>query len=363
MAELRPDLPCNNLPLLPPQAELETKAVLKQAARAHRMLAELKGYAEQLPSKDIILGTITLQEAKDSSEIENIITTKDELYSQLATTRAVDNPAVKEVLAYRRALYKGFDIIKEKELLTVNTIVDIQQELEQNNAGVRKLPGTKLVNDASGEVMYTPPDNESTIHKLLGNLEQFILQADDGIDPLVKLSVMHYQFESIHPFYDGNGRTGRIMNVLYLVMENLLNDPILYLSRYIIRHKPDYYRLLREVTFENNWEEWVLFVLTAVEDTSRFSLELSRRIMAALEEVSALMKAKLPKYYSRELAELLFKNMYTKIGHLVDSGIASRNIAANYLKELEKLGVLQSKKVGREIIFVNKALYDLLQEI
>jgi Fic family protein len=363
MPELKPDLACNNLPLLPPEMELETKTVLKQATLTHRVLAELKGYAEQLPSKDIILGTITLQEAKDSSEIENIITTQDELYSQLASNQAVKNPAVKEVLAYRKALYKGFDIVKDKELLTVNTILEIQQELEQNNAGVRKLPGTKLMNDATGEVMYTPPDNEETIYTLLSNLEQFINRADDELDPLVKLAVMHYQFESIHPFYDGNGRTGRIMNVLYLVMEKLLSEPILYLSRYIIRHKSDYYRLLREVTFQNNWEDWILFMLTAVEDTSRFTLQLSQSIIAALDEVTARMKEKMPKYYSRELAELLFTNMYIKIAHLVDAGIASRNIAANYLKKLEGIGVLQSKKVGREVIYINKPLYALLQEI
>jgi len=353
--------PYNDLAFIPPIIELETKEILKQALKSHKILAELKGFAEMLPEKNIIINSIILQEAKGSSEIENIVTTHDELYRELSVHKKNINPAIKEVLAYRSALYKGFEEIIKNKLLTTNTIIAIQQELEQNNAVIRRLPGTKLMNDKTGEILYTPPDNESTIHSLLTNLEIFINE-DDEIDPLIKLAIIHYQFESIHPFYDGNGRTGRIINVLYLVLQDLLNEPILYLSRYIIKHKVDYYRFLREVTTDENWHQWILFMLKAIEETSFQTLKMCKDISSLIDKVTNKVKSKLPKIYSKELIETIFKNVYTKTIHLVNAEIASRNIAAKYLKNLESIGILKSIKEGREMIYINIPLFNLLKE-
>lgn len=356
-----PDKPYNELPYLPPKADLETKTILKKIVIAREKLAELRGYAELLPNKNIILNTLILQESKDSSEIENIITTQDELYQAAVSEKTSKNPAVKEVLNYRSALYKGLNLIRNNKILTVNMIADIQKELEQNDAGIRKLPGTKLVNDKTGEVLYTPPDNETNIRNLLSNLEQFINEEDNELDPLVKMAVAHYQFESIHPFYDGNGRTGRIINVLYLILKGLLLEPLLYMSRYIIQNKPAYYHLLRQVTFNNNWESWILFMLEAVERTAVHTLTLSRDIIALMEKTGEKIRLKKPKIYSREFLELLFTNVYTKIGHLTESGIASRNIASSYLNGLEEIGILQNFKIGRETLYINFNLFDLLK--
>ncbi len=353
--------PYNDLSLIPPKIDLETKDILIQALKSHKILAELKGFAEMLPEKKIIINSIILQEAKDSSEIENIVTTHDELFRELSVQKKTVNPAIKEVLAYKGALYKGFQQVIKKKLITTNGIIKIQQELEQNNAGIRKLPGTKLVNDKTGKVLYTPPDNETTIRKLLANLEYFINE-EDAIDPLIKLAIIHYQFESIHPFYDGNGRTGRIINVLYLVLQGLLNEPILYLSRYIIKNKSEYYRLLNEVTTKENWYQWILFMLKAIEETSFQTLKMCKDISTLIDEVTVKVKAELPKIYSKELIETIFKNVYTKIAHLVDGQIASRNIAAKYLKNLESIGILKSTKEGREVIYINVPLFTLLKE-
>ncbi len=361
MKTFSPNRPFNELPLLPPKAEIETKAVLKQLVTASQVLAELKGYAELLPNKAIIINSIILQEAKDSSEIENIVTTHDELFRAMAAAKKTMGPAVKEVLNYRSALYKGFNMVKGHHLLTTNIIVAIQEELEQNRAGIRKLTGTKLVNDRTGKVMYTPPDNEETIRDLLQNLEAFINSDTDKFHPLIKLAIIHYQFESIHPFYDGNGRTGRIINVLYIVMKELLTEPLLYLSRYIIEQKANYYRLLRKVTTENAWDEWVGFMLTAVERTAGYTLALSKKIVALMENVRISMQKELPKIYSHELVETLFINVYTKIDHLVERNIASRNVAGRYLKELESIGILKRVKSGRDVFYINEELYDLFK--
>lgn len=362
MNKFTPDQPFNALPLLPPKADIETKSVLKKLVTASQVLAELKGYAEMLPNKAIIINSIILQEAKDSSEIENIITTHDELFRAMVVSTKAAGPAVKEVLNYRNALYKGFDLVQKHNLLATNVIVDIQQELEQNRAGIRKLPGTKLVNDSTGKVMYTPPENEKTIRDLLKNLETFINTDPESLHPLIKLAIIHYQFESIHPFYDGNGRTGRIINVLYLVMKGLLSEPLLYLSRYIIEHKADYYRLLRQVTSDNAWEEWICFMLTAVEKTSGQTLALIKEIVALMDNTRKSMQKELPKIYSHELAETLFTNVYTKIDHLVEKNIASRNVAGRYLKSLESIGVLKREKVGRDVFYINTRLYDLFKK-
>ncbi len=356
-----PEKPYNDLPLLPPKTEIETKAVLKKLVTAGQSLAELKGYIELLPSKSIILNSITLQEAKDSSEIENIVTTHDQLYKAISASKTVTDPSVKEVLNYRDALYKGLTLVREHKLLTTNTIIEIQQELEQNKAGIRKLPGTKLANDRTGEVMYTPPENEKIIRDLLTNLEAYINTADDNIHPLVKLAIIHYQFESIHPFYDGNGRTGRIINVLYLVIKDLLTEPILYLSRYIIENKSEYYTLLRKVTTDNAWEDWICFILTAIEKTSSYTLALCKEIIAIMEKVRKTLQDERPKIYSHELLEILFTNVYTRIDHLINKNIASRNVAGKYLKELESLDILKGEKVGRDVFYINVGLFDLLK--
>jgi Fic family protein len=356
-----PDKPYNDLPLLPPKVEIETKAIFKKLVSAGQFLAELKGYAELLPNKAIIINSIVLQEAKDSSEIENIITTHDELYRAIAADKTTMDQAVKEVLNYRSALYKGFELVKEHNLLTTNSILAVQEELEQNKAGIRKLPGTKLVNDKTGEVMYTPPENENTIRDLLANLEAFINTDAEAFHPLVKLAIIHYQFESIHPFYDGNGRTGRIINVLYLVMKGLLSEPLLYLSRYIIQHKSEYYGLLRKVTSENTWEEWICFMLSAVEKTACNTLALCKEIVALMENARKTIQTELPKIYSHELVETLFTNVYTKIDHLVQDGVASRNVASKYLKALESIGILKSEKAGRSVFYINTRLYDLFR--
>ncbi len=356
-----PEKPYNDLPLLPPKAEIETKAVLKRLVIATQLLAELKGYVELLPNKAIIINSIILQEAKDSSEIENIVTTHDQLFRAIATNKKTVEPAVKEVLNYRSALYKGFYLVKEHNLLTTNTIVDVQEELEQNRAGIRKLPGTKLVNDKTGKVMYTPPENEKTIRDLLANLEAYINSDPEPLHPLIKMAIIHYQFESIHPFYDGNGRTGRIVNVLYLVMKGLLSEPLLYLSRYIIQHKSDYYGFLRKVTAENAWEEWICFMLTAVEKTAGYTLTLSKQIVSLMENTRESMQTELPKSYSHELVEALFTNVYTRIEHLVEKNIASRNVAGRYLKDLESLGILEREKIGRDVFYINSRLYDLFK--
>lgn len=358
---LSPDEPYNDLPLLPPRAEIETNAVLKKLVAAGQFLAELKGYVELLPNKAIIINAIILQEAKDSSEIENIVTTHDQLYRAIAADKTAVEPAVKEVLNYRSALYKGFSLVKKHNLLTTNTIIAIQQELEQNNAGIRKLPGTKLINDRTGLVM-TPPENEKTIRALLSNLEAYINTDTETLHPLIRLAIIHYQFESIHPFYDGNGRTGRILNVLYLVMKGLISEPLLYLSRYIIEHKADYYTLLRKVTFENAWEEWVCFILTAIEKTAVYTLTLSREIVALMEKTRQTMQKERPKVYTHELLEILFTNVYTRIDHLVEKNIASRNVAGRYLKELESIGILKREQIGRDAFYINAELYDLFKK-
>jgi len=354
-----PDEPFNNLPFLPPKGFRESERILRQLVLSHKVLAELKGYSELLPNKNIILNSITLQEAKDSSEIENIITTQDELFKAIALQKKIDRPEIKEVLNYRKAIFTGLSRIKKNKMLTTNFIIDIQREIENNSAGIRKLPGTKLINDATGETMYTPPDNEKIIRDLLTNFERFMNEESDNYDDLIKMAMLHYQFEAIHPFYDGNGRTGRIINVLYLVLKGLLNEPFLYLSDYIIKTKSEYYRLLRSVTTHNNWEEWILYILKAIETTSVSTLLLSKKIISLMERTADKIKKERPKIYSRELLEILFSNVYSKISHLTGAKIASRNIAANYLKELEKIGILAGEKIGREVIYVNKELFNL----
>jgi len=348
------------LPILPPNVDLETKTVLKQLARANRALAELKGYADTIPNKHILINAVMIIEAKDSSAIENIITTHDDLYKAMSDASGASS-AAKEVVSYRTAVWFGYEQVKAREMLTTNMIVEIQGVIEKNRAGIRKLPGTVLMNERTGETVYTPPSGEDEIRTLLSNLEKYINEYFDDIDPLIKLAVIHYQFESIHPFYDGNGRTGRIINVLYLVLKELLDSPILYLSSYIIRNKSAYYKLLQEVRTEENWEEWIVFILTGIEETAEETLNLVKRINAEVEAMSAEIKEKLPKIYSKELIDLLFYEFYTKIIYIENGLSVSRKTAVNYLTSLEKEGLLTSEKIGKERIYQNKRLYDLVK--
>lgn len=350
----------HNLKLLPPQIELETKMVLKQLARSHRTLAELKGFADMIPNKNILINAVTINEAKDSSEIENIVTTHDELF-KVMSGESYKNPAAKEVVNYRSALWHGYKLVKEKGFLATNMIIEIQQLIESNRAGIRKLPGTVLRNEVTGEVIYTPPTGEQEILSLLSNLEKYINNDYDNIDPLVKLAVIHYQFESIHPFYDGNGRTGRIINVLYLVLKELLDSPILYLSKFIIRNKSAYYKLLQEVTTKGNWEEWILFILQGIEETAEETLILVKEINTLLENTAEQIKEALPKIYSRELVDLIFYEFYTKISYIQDGLNVSRKTASTYLSSLEDTGFLVSEKIGRERIYLNKGLFQIVR--
>ncbi|PUU95509.1 MAG: filamentation induced by camp protein fic, partial [Halanaerobium sp.] len=260
-----------NLKMLPPELNPDQSQILKQLIRSHKALAELKGFSETVPNKNILINSVIINEAKDSSEIENIITTHAELFRAMSKEN-YKNPAAKEVVNYRRALWRGFELIKEKQLLTTNMIIEIQSIIEKNNAGIRKVPGTVLKNPQNGEIIYTPPESERRIRELLSNLENYINEDSDEVDPLIKMAVIHYQFESIHPFYDGNGRTGRILNVLFLVLKDILNSPILYLSKYIIENKNRYYSLFQEVRENKGWDQWIIYFLKALEETAIASL-------------------------------------------------------------------------------------------
>ncbi len=346
---------------LPPKAELETTRVLKQAAASHRALAELNGYANIIPNKNILINAITINEAKDSSEIENIITTHDELYKAMVQ-KSYKNSAVKEVVNYRSALWYGYEFVKKNEMLTVNAIIDVQKKIENNDAGIRSQPGTKLINDATGEIIYTPPESKEEIIELMKNLEQYINVDNDSIDHLIKLAAIHYQFEAIHPFYDGNGRTGRIINILYLALKGLLESPILYLSKYIIRNKSDYYRLIREVCTLNNWKEWILFILAGIEETAVETLLMVKNINNEFNQYADDLANALPKIYSKELVELLFFEFYTKIIYIEKGLGVSRKTASTYLNVLEDKGFLSSEKVGKERIFMNQRLLTVVKK-
>ena len=347
----------NNLPL---DIDIETKAILKKSILANKALAKLNGVAKIIPNQAILINSLILQEAKDSSEIENIITTHDELYQSSLDISNISH-ATKEVQNYSRALLKGFDLVKDNSLLLTRHIVDIQQELEGNVAGIRKQSGTVLKNQATGEVIHTPPQEESTIRKLLDNLEQYI-NTNDGIDPLIKMAIIHYQFETIHPFYDGNGRTGRIINILYLVLNELLDLPILYLSSYIIKHKADYYRLLQEVRTKGSWEEWIIYILEGIEQTATKQVQLINDIKELMDNTKEKLKSELPKIYSKDLLEVLFIHPYTKIDMLVDNLELHRDTASKHLKAMEKIGILNSVQIKNSKFYVNVKLFELLQK-
>lgn len=355
-----PGAPFNSLPLLPPQADLETRPILRKLATASRALAELKGVARTIPNQTILINSLTLQEAKASSEIENIVTTNDELYKGFSASTGAIDPATKEVLRYREALGHGLRLMQKKGELTTSLFEEVVRRITQDGAGIRKAPGTVIWDEKSGKTLYTPPEGEKLIRDLLANLEQYV-GTTDHVDPLVKLGVIHYQFEAIHPFSDGNGRVGRILGILYLVQQKLLDQPILYLSRYIIEHKSRYYALLRAVTERGSWEEWILYMLEAVEQTARLTRDRIVLIRDLLEDTLVRARAELPKrVYSKELIELLFHQPYTKTQFVVAAGLAERKTATEYLRELEKAGVLKSEKVGKEVLFLNVKLFRLL---
>lgn len=352
----------NNLAPLPPLVDLETKNIFKQLTKSAVALAELKGLVNTLPNPYILLNAIILQEAEASSEIENVITTQDKLYQALISQNQVSvDPATKEVLRYREALLHGLKIIEKKGFLNTNCIVEIQAILEENSAGIRKLPGTTLTNTKTGKVIYTPPDNYTSIVKLLKNFEDYINIDDDDISSLIKVAVQHYQFESIHPFYDGNGRTGRIINILYLILKGQLEQPILYLSKYIIDNKSDYYRLLQEVRTKNLWEEWVLFILKGIEETANETKIQINKINKLFSKTESLVKKENAKIYNKELLELLYEHPYSKVEYVVKRLGVSRITATKYLQSLVDMDILEIKQVWKENLYINKELFQLFK--
>ncbi|MBF2710002.1 Fic family protein [Flavobacterium soyangense] len=347
------------LPPLPPQAEIETIAILKQLSQSHRYLAELKGTSKTIPNESILINTLTLQEAKDSSEIENIITTHDDLYKEniLIDTK---KPASKEVYNYAQGLKLGFEIVRKERLLLNKHILTVQKELLANNAGFRTQAGTKLVN-SQGQTVYTPPQNATEVLDLMSNLEKFINDNDfSNLDPLIKMVIIHYQFESIHPFYDGNGRTGRIINILYLVLQGLLDIPILYLSRYITQNKAEYYQVLQDVRTKEDWEQLVLYFLKGIEITAKETIDLITNISNLMQQYKTDIQEKLPKIYSQDLINILFKNPYTKIEFVEKELRINKRTAQNYLDIVAKNGFLEKTKIGKSNYYMNNALIKVL---
>jgi len=353
----RPAQPFNELQRLPPKAELETRAILKACIGARTALAELKASASLIPNPAVLINTIPLLEARASSEIENIVTTADHLFQFAQDEATAPDAPTKEALRYRTALRRGFDSLDRRPLST-STAVAVCRTIRGVHVDVRRIPGTVLKNPNTGKVVYTPPAGER-LRDLLANWEKF-LHEETGIDPLVRMAVAHYQFEAIHPFTDGNGRTGRILNLLFLVEQELLRMPILYLSRAIVHRKADYYRLLLEVTTKDAWEPWILFIVSITEETARWTTGKIQAMRALLKATADHVKMRAPKLYSYELVELLFTQPYCRIANVVNAGIAKRQAAAEYLKELTAIDVLREKKVGREKMFINPRLMKLL---
>ena len=351
------ETPYNDLPILPPDLErIETRSVLKACISARAAIAELKTAGELIPDQGLLINILPMLEAKDSSRIENIVTTSDQLFQYADRADGAD-PATKEAARYRTALYDGYTHLEDYPLCT-NTAVAICTKLRAVQTDIRKTPGTVL-RDQNNNVVYTPPVGEDSIRELLANWERFI-HGDDDLDPLVKMAIAHYQFECIHPCPDGNGRTGRILNILYLIQSELLSLPILYLSRFILERRDDYYTLLRRVTEEGDWESWILFMLEAVESTSRWTTDKISIVRALMAETTEYVREKLPKIYTHELVQALFAQPYCRIDNLVERGVAKRQTASTYLKQLVEIGVLEEMSVGREKLYINTRL---LQEL
>ena len=359
MGQEAPYLALKKLP--PERSKIETIKILRQVNRATAALAELKGFAKTIPNQTILINAIVLQEAKDSSEIENIITTQDELYRALSINKITISSSTKEVVNYRKALFHGYDLIQKQGFLRVNDIISIQQSLVENSSGIRNMPGTVLKNDKTGEVVYTPPQDKKDIDNLLSNFIKYFNHDETDIAPLINLAVLHYQFESIHPFYDGNGRTGRILNILFMIINKLIEIPILYLSSYIIANKSDYYRLLNHINKTGEWEEWIIFMMKAVEITSIETINKITSIKELLEQTIEDVQKYAPKVYRKEFVELLFEQPYSKIEFVVKRLNVERKAASRYLKELEAIGILESRIVGRETLYLNKRLIEVLK--
>jgi Fic family protein len=356
-----PKRPHNDLPILPPTAAVESVPVLKACIAARAALAELKATGALIPNQAVLINTIPLLEAQASSEIENIVTTCDALFRFATEDSAAADPATKEALRYRRALFRGFEAIRTRPLAT-NIAVEVCSVIKGTDMNVRRVAGVALASDARGTVVYAPPEGEDRLRRLLANWEVY-LHAADGPDPLIRMAIQHYQFEAIHPFTDGNGRTGRILNLLYLVDRGLLDTPVLYLSQAIIARRADYYRLLLEVTQSGAWEPWIIYMLHAVTTTALWTTTRIRAIRNMLDEVGETIRQSAPKIYSRELAELIFALPYCRIQNVVEAGIAQRQSASVYLKKLVSIGVLEERKSGRERLFINPQFLKLLMRV
>ena len=362
MTKFDKNIPYNKLPYVPPKIELENKRILKKAISANRELANMVGFCKQLPNEAIFYhSAFLIKEAKDSSEIENIVTTNDELYQALASSKIVTDPNTREVLHYIDALWVGLKEMENTKVLTTRTFIKIVNTIKENNQGIRVHPGTKIQNDKTKEIIYTPPEGKDVIEDKLKNLEEYI-NKNDSIDPLIKLAVVHYQFEAIHPFSDGNGRTGRIINILYLVFQKLLDHPMLFLSKYIIDHKNDYYTKLKKVTEEGKWEDWILYILQGVEETSVYTRKKVAEILDLMKKTKEKIRKDAPEIYSKDLLEILFQQPYSKVRFLEDQGIVKRLTAGKYLNKLTSMGILSKVKVGKENLYVNMEFYKILKK-
>ena len=349
-----------NITPLPPKVDLNTPEVLKKSNVANRYLAELKGVYASIPNQGILINILALQEAKDSSEIENIITTHDALFKADLFEEYIADAATKEVRDYAEALRLGYKLIKSDYMLTERHILNLQEIIESNRAGFRKLPGTELKNPVTNDTIFIPPQSEEEIKQGMRNLVAYI--NDDSlsnVDDLIKMAIIHYQFESIHPFYDGNGRTGRIINILYLVLKGLLDIPVLYLSRYIIQNKREYYRLLQLVRTDEAWHEWVLYMLEGVTQTSKQTLKMINEMRVLIMDYKHQIRDKY-KFYSQDLINHLFRHPYTKINHFRKDLDIHRLTAQKYLDHLAEGGFLEKVKIGRSYYYVNVPLYNLL---
>ncbi|MEQ1578541.1 MAG: Fic family protein [Hyphomicrobium sp.] len=353
-----PKFPYNDLPALPPATDVETKTTLKRCVTARAAVAELRQAGELIPDQSVLINTIPLLEARDSSEIENIVTTNDALFREASQTNDADDPAAKEALRYRSALTSGYHSLKTRPL-TARTAIDVCSEITGIAMDVRKTPGTALRNTFTGEVIYMPPDGADRLRGLLSNWEHYVNEQSD-IDPLIRMAVLHYQFEAIHPFPDGNGRTGRILNILSLIQAGLLDIPTLYLSRHILRNKAEYYARLQGVTQRGEWEPWIVYMLTAVETTALWTNQRIRAIRELMLHTSDHVRSNAPAIYSHELVETIFAQPYTRIAHLIERDIVKRVSASRYLKQLVEIGVLTEEKSGRDKLFIHKKYMSLL---
>ncbi len=351
--------PYNTLPPLPPEADLDTNAIFRKTIAASRALAEFNGRVTNLPNPTLFIDTIHLQEAKASSEIENILTTNEDIYRTIVSEKKAIYSSSKEVLNYKEALWHGVSQLEKRPFITTNLCISIMRHIKQNKSTIRQTPGTAITT-GMGEVLYSPPEGEEVIKNKLASLEKFINE-DDSYDPLIKMALMHYQFEAIHPFYDGNGRTGRILLLLYLKQSALLHIPALFCSGYIIENKFQYYQRLRAVTEKEEWENWVLFMLDMVEQSALRGLKNIERILSLKDRIEQIVKNQLPLAYSHELIEILFRLPYTKRKHLIEADLGTPKTVGNYLYKLTQIGVLTSEKVGRERIYLNHQLMDILE--